>query len=364
MNNSQIRIGQLNTQHSKTAQEEIRKISEDQEIDILCLQEPYARRGKIPFHSTRARIISADENPMSAIIVFNKHLTVTIIQQVMDEWTTCVEVKTATDKFIVVSIYFQCSHEIHPYLRKIRQICSICANQQIILCLDSNAKSVLWDSPRTDCRGEALEELIMELNLDIINKPGNPPTFCNSRGSVSYIDVTLATQTIAKAVTHWKVDDNTTSSDHNAIWFTIGGQGMDDDSTPIPKYALNKINLEKSLCMGDKIGGHLVSGHIDATAQIIDEEQIGGSIRFFIKAPDELKIFIAQKGSIALDGISLTINSVDNNIFDVLIINHTLNVTNWKNRKVGDIVNMEIDQLSRYCVRFAQIQHKEISYER
>lgn len=126
----------------------------------------------------------------------------------------------------------------------------------------------------------------------------------------------------------------------------------------------DKINLEKSLCMGDEIGGHLVSGHIDATVQIIDEEQIGGSIRFFIKAPDELKIFIAQKGSIALDGTSLTINSVDNNIFDVLIINHTLNVTNWKNRKVGDIVNMEIDQLSRYCVRFAQIQHKEISYER
>lgn len=150
---------------------------------------------------------------------------------------------------------------------------------------------------------------------------------------------------------------------HSAIFLEAWAEAL--SLTTINEWQKgDEINLEKSLRIGDEIGGHLISGHVDAKAQIIDEEKIGGSIRFFIKSPDELKIFIAQKGSIALDGTSLTVNSVNDNIFDVLIINHTLNVTNWKKKKVGDILNMEIDQLSRYCVRYAQIQQKDVSYER
>ena len=150
---------------------------------------------------------------------------------------------------------------------------------------------------------------------------------------------------------------------HSAIFLEAWAEAL--SLTTINEWQKgDEINLEKSLRIGDEIGGHLISGHVDAKAQIIDEEKIGGSIRFFIKFPDELKIFIAQKGSIALDGTSLTVNSVNDNIFDVLIINHTLNVTNWKKKKVGDILNMEIDQLSRYCVRYAQIQQKDVSYER
>lgn len=150
---------------------------------------------------------------------------------------------------------------------------------------------------------------------------------------------------------------------HSAIFLEAWAEAL--SLTTINEWQKgDEINLEKSLRIGDEIGGHLISGHVDAKAQIIDKEKIGGSIRFFIKSPDELKIFIAQKGSIALDGTSLTVNSVNDNIFDVLIINHTLNVTNWKKKKVGDILNMEIDQLSRYCVRYAQIQQKDVSYER
>lgn len=130
--------------------------------------------------------------------------------------------------------------------------------------------------------------------------------------------------------------------------------------TTIQNWQINKkINLEKSLKIGEELGGHLVSGHIDATTQIINKKIEGDAIRFFIKIPANLQVFIAQKGSVCLDGTSLTINNVDNDIFDVLIIAHTLKVTNWKDKDINDFLNIEIDQLARYCVRYAQLYNKE-----
>ena len=101
------------------------------------------------------------------------------------------------------------------------------------------------------------------------------------------------------------------------------------------------INLERSLKIGDELGGHLVSGHVDAKAQIIDRKDEGEAVRFTLQAPDDLSKFIAPKGSVALDGTSLTVNSVDGSRFDVLLIRHSLSVTTWGNRNVGDEVNLE-----------------------
>ncbi|GGA92092.1 riboflavin synthase subunit alpha [Brucella endophytica] len=114
------------------------------------------------------------------------------------------------------------------------------------------------------------------------------------------------------------------------------------------------INLERSLKLGDEMGGHLVSGHVDGQAEIIERKEEGDAVRFRIRAPESLAPFIAQKGSVALDGTSLTVNGVDGNVFDVLLIRHSLEVTTWGERKVGDKVNIEIDQLARYAARLAQ----------
>lgn len=122
--------------------------------------------------------------------------------------------------------------------------------------------------------------------------------------------------------------------------------------TNIKYWAVDsKINLERSLKIGDELGGHLVFGHIDGTAKILKKEAQGDAIRFSIQAPKDLSPFLAPKGSIALDGTSLTINDVSNNIFDVLIIKHTLAVTNWHSKEIGDLLNIEIDQLARYAAR-------------
>ncbi|MCZ2328320.1 riboflavin synthase [Bartonella sp. F02] len=118
------------------------------------------------------------------------------------------------------------------------------------------------------------------------------------------------------------------------------------------------VNLERSLRVGDEIGGHLVSGHIDGLAEIIDQKNEGDAIRFVLQVPMRFAPFIAEKGSVALNGTSLTVNCVKDNIFDVLIIRHTREVTTWGQAKVGDWVNLEIDQLARYVARISQFKMK------
>jgi riboflavin synthase len=114
------------------------------------------------------------------------------------------------------------------------------------------------------------------------------------------------------------------------------------------------VNLERALKIGDELGGHLVSGHVDGLAEIIAREDEGEAVRFRLEAPRELAKFIAPKGSVALDGTSLTVNQVQGTRFDVLLIHHSVTVTTWGQRKVGDRVNLEVDTMARYAARLAE----------
>ena len=111
------------------------------------------------------------------------------------------------------------------------------------------------------------------------------------------------------------------------------------------------INLEKSLRLGDELGGHLVLGHVDGMAQLVERRPEAESVRFVFEAPEELAPLIAPKGSVALDGVSLTVNEVAQNRFGVNIIPHTLACTNFGSMRVGQRVNMEIDLIARYVAR-------------
>lgn len=114
------------------------------------------------------------------------------------------------------------------------------------------------------------------------------------------------------------------------------------------------LNLERSLKVGDELGGHIVSGHVDGMAKVVSIEQEGEATRFTLEAPEELAKFIAPKGSITLDGTSLTVNSVNENQFDVLLIRHSLSVTTWGVVEVGDDINLEVDTMARYAARLAE----------
>lgn len=117
-----------------------------------------------------------------------------------------------------------------------------------------------------------------------------------------------------------------------------------------------RLNLERSLKIGDELGGHLVSGHVDGRAEIIEIIDEGDARRYVLEAPKELAKFIASKGSICLDGTSLTVNNVEKNRFDVLLIRHSREVTTWGEAKIGDRVNLEIDQMARYAARLSEFQ--------
>jgi riboflavin synthase, alpha subunit len=115
-----------------------------------------------------------------------------------------------------------------------------------------------------------------------------------------------------------------------------------------------RVNLERSLKIGDELGGHIVSGHVDGKAEILSVTPEGDATRFRLRVPENLARFVAPKGSVALDGTSLTVNAVDGCDFDVLLIRHTLEVTTWGERKAGDFVNFEVDTMARYAARLAE----------
>jgi riboflavin synthase len=112
-----------------------------------------------------------------------------------------------------------------------------------------------------------------------------------------------------------------------------------------------RINLERALGFGDELGGHLVTGHVDGRAKILAREPDGDSVRFVLESPRELAPFIAPKGSVALDGVSLTVNEVNGPRFGVNIIPYTLAHTTWEDRHPNDLVNLEVDLLARYVAR-------------
>ncbi len=112
-----------------------------------------------------------------------------------------------------------------------------------------------------------------------------------------------------------------------------------------------RINLERSLRAGDELGGHLVSGHVDGVAHVVSIKPSGFSKIFEVRVPDALAKYIAPKGSVALDGVSLTVNEVSGSLFTINLIPTTLDVTTWGERKPGDAVNVEVDLIARYVAR-------------
>jgi riboflavin synthase len=117
-----------------------------------------------------------------------------------------------------------------------------------------------------------------------------------------------------------------------------------------------RLNLERSLKIGDELGGHLVSGHVDGLAEVVVREDMPEMARIVFRAPVALSRFIAQKGSVALDGVSLTVNEVAGDTFAVLVIPHTLKVTTLAALRVGDRINLEVDQMARYAARLMEGQ--------
>ena len=138
-------------------------------------------------------------------------------------------------------------------------------------------------------------------------------------------------------------------------WYEVQISAETVDKTNIGSWQVGKrVNLERALRVGDELGGHIVSGHVDGVAEVIGITDEGDSTRVTLRAPQSLERLIAPKGSVALNGTSLTVNDVDGCDFGINFIPHTKDVTTWGDVRMGDPVNLEIDTLARYVARLAE----------
>lgn len=140
--------------------------------------------------------------------------------------------------------------------------------------------------------------------------------------------------------------------DKGAGWFAVEASAETLAHTTLGEWRVGeKINLERALKVGDELGGHIVTGHIDGVARVVSREPEGASLRFTFEPPQDLLRFMAPKGSVTLEGVSLTVNEVENSFFGINVIDHTQNATTFGDLDVGSLVNLEVDVLARYVAR-------------
>ena len=140
-------------------------------------------------------------------------------------------------------------------------------------------------------------------------------------------------------------------------WFAVEVSAETLANTRLGRWVVGtRVNLERSLKLGDELGGHIVSGHVDGLGETISATPENGSTRWRFRVPVDLARFIARKGSITIDGVSLTVNDVDQDSFGVNVIPHTEAVTGFGALQPGDAVNIEIDMLARYVARLAEFK--------
>jgi len=145
--------------------------------------------------------------------------------------------------------------------------------------------------------------------------------------------------------------------DETGNWFAVDASAETLSKTTLGAWELGQsINLERALKVGDELGGHMVSGHVDGVGTVAATREEGDSVRWTFSVPDALKAFIAPKGSIAVDGVSLTVNEVEDSRFGVNIIPHTAEHTTFGTLEVGDQVNLEVDPLARYVARLLEVR--------
>jgi riboflavin synthase len=176
------------------------------------------------------------------------------------------------------------------------------------------------------------------------------------------IGASIACAGICLTVTHKGKASHGSADAHPGAWFEVEAAAETLRLTGAGAWQVGtRLNLERAMRIGDEIGGHLVTGHVDGLATVVAREEVtpddanwGVTARFILEAPAPLHRFIATKGSVTLDGVSLTVNSVEGRRFSVLLIPHTLKVTTFAERRQGDTVHLEVDMMARYAARLAE----------
>lgn len=241
-----LKILQINAMRSSFVMAELRKRAEEMEADLLCIQEPYMKNGKLAHFPPDFRYVFGSPNAKSIIVVINNSLTINKISELCSEHSASIAFRYKSSEWILTNIYAQYSDHVEPYIQIIKEAESYAHGKSLLTTADINSKSALWFSRYTDDRGEKVSDTIQELDLFVANRPGQPETYHNRAGAATNIDITLTNRKAANKISEWTVHSGLTSSDHNTITFIINDKNT-TDQTPITaeRFNLKKANWNK-----------------------------------------------------------------------------------------------------------------------
>ena len=244
-----IKLCQLNARHARKVTPEICQKAVEERIDILLLQEPYHREGKIIGFGSDAKIAyKLGTDPWAAIVILNPNICTLQLTQLCSTHFAVIEITVDQESIYLVSGYFQRRDEIEVHHKSLDKILTKLRGKKVIMSIDSNANSPLWGPKATDAKGEKLEDFINDRRLEVINNPRDIATVASEVGE-GWPDVTLATNNISAKIKEWRVQKGWTSSDHRAIVMEITagvqtGRRYEQDET-YQGYYLAKADWQK-----------------------------------------------------------------------------------------------------------------------
>lgn len=223
---------------------ELREIIYTNKIDIIRIQEPLIRYGKLACMPTSTVQIHHSQDAMAAIVITNPSVTTTSLSHVNNQHLIAIEVKIKSTTLLIIKQYCQFNLPTDLHMTSLSNIKPYIKNREIIYTGDVNAKALEWNSEETNKQGGSVLETQGHLGLTIVNKPDQPPTYCNTLGHTSNIDITAATPNIAKRIHSWTVDTNKTSSDHSLITFKLSEYTHKCEWQAIDKSSFSIINAD------------------------------------------------------------------------------------------------------------------------
>ena len=253
---AEYKVVQINLGRANTATHEIREKAVHNNVDVLMIQEPYIWRGRATGWGQSITVMGQSdcnnennaagrsENPGAALVVINPSLAVLKVTQFCSTNCVCVEITGPLGVMYMITVYCKFSHDIDRYIQQLRKTLDKIGKKKVLICMDSNARSTTWFSSDVDARGMALEELIAEYDLTVLNKAGSPHTFAAANGK-SNIDVTLATRSLVPQIQHWKVYKKWTTSDHRAIEIKIASNSRELPMVKSRRFATHKADWER-----------------------------------------------------------------------------------------------------------------------
>ena len=256
----ELKIGQINAQRSMAAAADLNRIIDEQGIDMLCIQEPYLFRGRVKGYNSKRIVYPKVDKPWVAVVINSDEIEIFNVSKVESEHTMCLGVQIGNVYFYVINVYYQFSLPVEKFIAEIKKVLSVIDSNKVIICMDANARSIVWFCKETDRRGRIMEEFIIANRLKVLNCSCETPTFSNSQWD-SNIDVTLVAEGFKEFRFKWAVTGLSSVSDHNLITCCLKTSvSVERFKTSSAAYNIKAANWDKfEFAIGKKLSSEALA---------------------------------------------------------------------------------------------------------